>query len=147
MRTFSRNLNPDSTKAAAAGYSRVTPNMCRVDSLPANTSLVRDTVTLVTGPSGAVGLILRLIPEALSANAIAERFCRITVYSDSGATTSISNAEVRTREEVAVVGERLGYNVSEVHVKCNSSAEVWVQFVDDVGNTGAASYSIVGYYD
>lgn len=143
---LSSTLN--STKAAESGYSRVTPNMCRITTLPSVTVLVRDTTTLVTGPTGSKGLILFLTTEAKSNNSTSDRFVAITVYSDSAATNVITQALSKCREQVAVAaGTNLSADQVEVHVKCDASARVWLVLTDDPGNQGAGSYAIVGYYD
>lgn len=136
-----------STKAAETGYSRVTPNMCRVNVLPSETSLTRDTITLVTGPTGSGGLILRLMAASVGAGSIADRSADVFVYSDSGGTTEIARITARGHEEVASAGVVTCQVRQEVHVKTDSSSRVWLQLTDDAGNSGLGGYMIVGYYD
>ena len=138
-----------STRAAATGYSRVTPNMCRLntDFAASLVGLVRDTITLVTGPTGCTGLILLLENFCRSNNAVADRNSITFVYSDSGATIRIAENYVLSREEVATAAVTLSSATSEVHVKANSSGQVWLRFSDDTGNQGTANYCIIGYYD
>lgn len=136
-----------STKAAETGYSRVTPNMCRVDVLPSETLLTRDTITLVTGPTGSKGLILRLMAASVGAGSIADRSADVFVYSDSGGTTAIARITARGHEEVASAGVVTCQVREEVHVKTDSSSRVWLKLTDDAGNAGIGGYMIVGYYD
>lgn len=136
-----------STKAAETGYSRVTPNMCRVDVLPSETPLTRDTITLVTGPTGSNGLILRLMAGSVGAGSIADRYANTNVYSDSGGTTAIAGISARGHEQAASAGIVTCQVREEVHVKTDSSSRVWLKLDDDAGNAGIGGYMIVGYYD
>lgn len=137
-----------STKAAATGYSRVSPNMCRVNDATGNTSLTRDTLILVTGPAGAKGLILKVYIAASSNQAVGFRNTNVKIYSDSSGTTEIAEAICDAYEQVASATLLfLAEDVSELHVKCDSSARVWLKMTDDAGNNGVANYKIVGYYD
>lgn len=142
---FSASLS--STKSAASGYSRVTPNMCRVDVLPSETLLIRDVVTLVTGPTGCKGLILRLMAGSVGAGSIADRWANTNVYSDSGGTTAIAGISARGHEQVAAASIVTCQVRQEVHVKTDSSYRVWLKLEDDAGNAGIGGYMIVGYYD
>lgn len=145
--SISINTTLISTKAAATGYSRVTPNMCRVDVLPAETPLTRDTITLVTGPTGCKGLILRLMAGSVSIGAIADRWAEVYVYSDSGGTNQIAGITARGHEQVSGAGMVTCQIRPEVHVKADSSGRVWLKLVDDAGNAGIGGYLIAGYYD
>ena len=137
-----------STKAAVSGYSRVTPNMCRLTTVAASTSLVYNTITAVTGPTGSKGLILEIENIAASANSIATRWASTTVYSDSGATTTIALTRADAYEHVAIgTGTTLAYSQVEVHVKCDTAYKVWLKFLYDAGTYSSAAYRIVGYYD
>jgi hypothetical protein len=136
-----------STKAAETGYSRVTPNMCRLNDTSGATALTRNTITLVTGPTGAKGLIINILVQIYSLNAVGSRFTTTTVYSDSGATTQIAVVHINGYEEVAKVGTLIQSATQEIHVKCNASQQVWLRFTDDVGDSGISNYTIVGYYE
>lgn len=137
-----------STKAAEAGYSRVSPNMCRKNDITTEISLTRDTLTLITGPTGCTGIILMIVAGAGSANSVAERSTDVIVYSDSGGTIPIAHVTARGTEDAANANvEYTCLTRQEVSVKTNGSYQVWIKFTDDTGNQGAANYIIVGYYD
>lgn len=137
-----------STKACVTGYDRVTPNLCRKTSFTSSTSLVRDVVTLVTGPTGAKGLVLFLSSTAGAANAILDRQSLVNVYTDSGATVLVTQFSATAREAVATAAGTPLLNVSsEFHVQTDSSSRVWLKLTDDAGNQGACSYVVLGYYD
>lgn len=145
-KTFSGSLL--STKAAASGYSRVSPNLCRVDVVPTVSVLTRDTVTLVTGPTGCKGLVLLFVAQAGANNAIGARNIQVDVYSDSGGTTQISKTGCAGYEPSAITAGLAVASVTvELHVKTDSSGRVWLKMSDDGGNQGIATYAIVGYYD
>lgn len=131
-----------------SGFLRVTPNMCRIPYVLTLTALTRDAITSLTGPTGAKGLILRLRNVVKSNNSVGLRSSTTTVYLDSGATASVARHSLEAYEQVAIsAGSTLVSAETEVHIFCNNPTGIWLQFVDDSGNQGAAEYKIVGYYD
>ena len=145
-----RCTNYSNNKSAAGGYARVSPNMYRrTDATVGETSLVRDTLTLVTGPLGITGLILRLNLGIYATGTAQGRSSNVTVYSDSGGATIIDSVALGTYEQVAGItpGLIIAQEYYEIHVKADSSNRVWVKLADDTANQGFAYYNIIGYYD
>ena len=136
--------------AVAAGYSRVTPNMCRVNSVPSFSSLPAGnpgTITTVTGPNGALGLILELETSVISTNATGLKYVQIIIYSEVGGTNVIGQQDNQATEQGAyTAGFPLLKTITERHVKCDSLGKVFLQNNNGAG-TSTAKYRIVGYYD
>lgn len=136
-----------STKACAAGYTRMTPNYCAdTPPQPATVGQGRDTCTAVSMPAGdAKGVTFYFSVAAKSANAVALRDANLTFYSDSGCTTVITATGISAREETAVVaGTTMAIKVGRIDVP---GTAIWSRFSDDAGNQGTADMSVVGYFD
>ena len=135
-----------SANLPTAGYSRVTPNMCRKNNI-LNIYLTRDVITQVVGPAGCKGLILLLDAYANSANSVGSRFSEIDVYSDATMANLLAKTVAQTQELTPTSGVILSRSTQEVHVKTDNTGSVWLLFGDDLGNLGAGNYWIAGYYD
>jgi hypothetical protein len=80
-------------------------------------------------------------------NAVGARGNVITVYSDCGGTIDIAEAESHAYEHVAITAFlKLAQSKEEVHVKTDSSGQVWVKSFETNANS-VGYYAIVGYYD
>ena len=151
-KTFAADLTFEasavSTKAAESGYSRVTPNMCRVTTLPSFTALTINVTTLITGPTGAKGLILEVKTTAKTNSTIGTNSAATIIYSDSGATTAIAGTDATGYDFLGTLGAGtvVLQTYDELHVKCDSSQQVWIKATTN-NTQGGASYRIVGYYD
>lgn len=136
-----------STKACAAGYTRLTPNFCTRNARTiSNTALTRDTCTSVTVPAGATGILVRIHNWIGSNNAIAPRNVYVRAYNE--ATCNVANqfdlVTFDLREFAAVVAATvIGSTTTHIVVP----APVWFQFADDAGNQGQAFFDIQGYFD
>lgn len=138
-----------STKACAAGYSRVAPNLCmRQGPLPAHTVLPGPPVmTQVTAPAGATGIILEFRLSAVAKNATGYSYSNIKIYADNSSNFEIGYVEGWAFEQVAVAaGTILARSTPERHLKCDVSGSIWL-LTEILGAGGEASYRIVGYYD
>lgn len=137
-----------STKACAAGYTRVGPNFCLRTGSITVVALTRDACTSITPPdSGAKALLLHVNISAKSGNAADTRFAAVQTYDNAACTTGNSmRSSIYAREDPPVAaGTDLavleGTNVMLV------TASNYVIFVDDAGNQGAGNYLIQGYWD
>lgn len=138
---------PSAKPCTNAGYTLIVDHLCRRDTMPAGTSLTKNVVTLVTGPAGAKGLILKLTSLAYPANAAGSRYANIRVFSDAGATNIVTEFLNGSYEEVArVAGLAVSSKSIEVHVRTNASGQVWLMAQGDAAGVQIFMYDIVGYY-
>lgn len=136
-----------STKACAAGYTRVLPNFCkRNPPLPAYSALVYNTCTAVTPPSGdATGVLLSLQARAWSANAIADRYSYTATYTDAACVNVYSTIHAAGREFVATAGVVVADTLGDYFVPAAAPA---IKFsLRDGGGMGDSYYLLIGYFD
>lgn len=145
---FSSTLS--STKACAAGYTRMGPNFCAKNSGAAGgTSLVRDTCTTVaTLPADAKMALVHVYVNAISANSIAQRTANVESYSGNTCAALYRQVAAATAYEFsAVAAVTLATDSNTEVLPLDASADFFLKFFDDAGNTGTGFYEIVGYFD
>lgn len=136
--------------AAAAGYTRITPNFCIRNHGSSATTLVRDTTTEITAPSTKTrAYLIEISPIARSANAIAERFTSIQLSENSTMTSLHASIVARAYEHTAVVAATSLSSITTRAIVYTGviGLSVWVRMEDDAGNQGFGDYRIVGYFD
>jgi len=138
-----------STKACAAGYTRVGPNYCAKTTVYSFTSLTRDTCAALTTPSaGAKALIVLGVATVQTANSITARQTNLAYYGDATCTTAQGNIFVKAWEFVATTaGNPIGSGSGEFKIVNPAANTYSLKFTDDAGDQGAAQYEIRGYLD
>lgn len=140
-----------SAKACASGYTRVSPNYCKVSVVGAFTDLTRDSCTLVMGPSPDTRAIeLLLYPIARSANAGgANRYSLIEVFGGGGCVDKKGFITANAYEFTAITnGTPIMAITAPISAKTDQiGGGVYLRLNDDLGNQGGGSYYITGYYD
>lgn len=138
-----------STKACAAGYTRMTPNLCLRDNPSAGTSLVRDTCTTIAAPDSAAKVVVVGVNTiAISNNAApVTRVAQAFIATSATCATAWIASSAQTTEQVALAaGNALGQDFS-LGLAPVSAGNFFLVFTDDAGNQGAATYRIMGYID
>lgn len=138
------------SKACAAGYTRMSPNLC-IASAYSSTSLATDSCTTVARPSAdAKALLIFMFAEARAVNAAGvQRFSSVSAYTAANCATRLRFlAYASGYEHTAVTGGTiLGADQNQVTVPVDGSGNVYMMKSDDAGNTGGAFYMIAGYID
>ena len=136
-----------STKACAANFARIGPNLCWETTAFNTTTLTKDACTTLTNPSGdAKALIVQADMLVQSANVAATvRFTRVDGYNDSGCATILTILQARAYEFTAVGAITIG-GINGIIVIPSTTAPR-IKLSDDVGNNGSGGYKIVGYFD
>jgi hypothetical protein len=138
-----------STKACAAGYTRVGPNLCmKTTAYSATASLTRDVVAALSDPSAdSTALIVALDIAARSGNsAPVRRTASVDCYGDATGTVSQLTPVADGTEQVAMSGNAvIARTVQQVCIVKDTGYSL--KLSDDAGNNGTASYEIRGYYD
>jgi len=140
-----------STKACAAGYSRITPNWCLRDTQTSTSSIPSATCTTIAAPDGdATSIILSMASGAGSNNAIGQRWAHAYQHTTSGC-ISVRKTLIQhlDYEEVAIgPGTVLSQSFSEVTVANDSvGGSIYIKASEDAGTYSSVSYGVIGYYD
>lgn len=146
MLTLSNTLS--STKACAATYTRVGPNLCWRGGATF-TAATRDTCDTVTMPAADAKAIIYLFrTEPRTANAIGMRFTQMLAYDDATCVgTAMAFQDSSQYEEVAkAAGTQLG-DMAAQQIAPVPTGTPRVKMQDDAGNQGIGWYRIVGYFD
>lgn len=137
-----------SSKPCASGYTRVTPNFCRVNADGAGVSLTRDACTTITAPSSdSKAILFRIDLQVISANAVANRFARVQTYTSNAcaAGDNIYRVYHELREWNATAATTMGFLT--VDLLSPYSGNAFLKMDDDGGNSSVAFYYIIGYFD
>jgi hypothetical protein len=137
-----------STKAAASGFTRMTPNFCMRTDVISTTSLTRDAYASVSIPSGATALLIYVVADAKSNNAVASRYTVVQGQQQTGSLeTSPGHSRVLAMayEHVAVAAATTLTTV-DGWIILQASTPYLIMY-DDTGNQGTAGYQVRGYWD
>ncbi len=144
-----------STKAAATGYTRLTPNFC-VATTTAQANWVANTAFPPTGQfidsnlANGVYVVLRLQYKTLSGNGVAYRGCNTLFYTNSGGGTQFTESKFGAYEHVGVVaGTILAEGEDTIVLPVSNSGYVYAtdSVVEANGNSFIDKVNILGYYD
>lgn len=137
-----------STKACAAGYTRISPNWCHRTGI-GTTALTRDVCTTITIPTGAKVLWFSGTATAKKAGSASLRNATVQAYSVSGCGSGlIANlANSQATENPAGTSGNLMVKAQYTYPIDVSGGSLFLRFSDDAGNTGSADYEIVSYID
>ena len=143
-----------STKACAAGYTRVGPNFChRGATTLTPVNMVRDTCVAVASPSAdAKALMLRVVTQARSNNGVLQRFVTATFWQNAACSVQLiptTNMQNYAYEHVAVAAATtLSAEANDLVIYSgNAGAGLWFFMSDDTGNQGTGTVYIAGYFD
>jgi len=130
---------------AVSGYTKAGSGVYTIDSYTAP-SLTYNSLTSVSAPAGATGVLVQIRTQAESNNAIAARYTEVSVYSNSGGTSVCGQAKTTAYEQVATGASNiLGQSYTTLLAPV-ISGNFYLKFNDrDSGNLGLAQYSIMGY--
>lgn len=141
-----------STKAAAPGFVRVTPNFCALDGSIVSPSTFSTSAAClltnaVTGLSDAKAVLARSTIKIVSANAVGQRFSQTSFYPPSDSTCALISIAVHRAdgyEFVALTAGTLMYAFDASFIlPCTSSGQVRVKRI-----TGPdLNVAILGYFD
>lgn len=135
-----------STKSAAAGYTRATPNYSTKNP-PTTVLAVPGACTAIAVPAGATGLTVTITTYVKSANAVALRYYETGFYSEStcAAGNLIQSALFLIQEFVAVAADSELLRTESTFILPST---VWVKTKqEDASGFSFAQYRLVGYYD
>lgn len=143
---ISSNGNVTSAKSCASGYTRISPNYCRLNGSYLGTVLTRDVCTTVAAPAtDAVLVDMQFIAEANGASGIASRNSGVAGYTGGGCSTA-QNVVLAQGYEFVATTSTISKTFGVVSVKV-VGGNSYVKQYDDAGNTGSGRYLIVGYHD
>lgn len=144
-----------STKPCLAGYSRLSPNYCAKTNVAATTWT--DAATCTGRAIGTTGIpvgtkvVVRIVWQALSNNAIAMRTNDVTFFSDTFCTTPRSTSVYTLREFAAVVaGTVIGSAETMLTADVVNAVDTLYAIQTNAGGNGNADIlhaTIVGYFD
>ena len=152
LATISHALNftaaVTSSKAAASGYTRITPNYCQRNDITTPTLLSSGTNT-ISSPAGAKAVLVHLDSEAWSANSAGiPRQALADVCTDSGLTLAQGTCLARGYEFSAAITQALCTSQLVVPVQLASAgASFYIKVTLDAGGNSFCTYSILGYFD
>lgn len=133
-----------SIKAAASGFTRISPNFCYKTSGVSLTSLTLSACTTITSPAAdATALLVFVNAIARAGNAVAQRESDIRVYNDSTCTTVIDALQALAYEHVAVAGNASLTELSGYIIVRNSNPRIMLQ----ADSTAIGRYEVRGYWD
>lgn len=137
-----------SSRACAAGYTRVTPNYCHANT-PTLTGLVRDVCTTDNSlPSDAEVAVVQTTAFAGTANSAADRSAYVIFHtSNTCAANLLTGSSAVGREFSAVAGSIVATDTNTSLIVLDASQDFFMKFTDDAGNLGQGYYGIVGYFD
>lgn len=140
-----------SSKACAANYTRIGPNLCVINdnSLATAAAITMSTCTTVTAPTGAKAVLLLLHGTIVSANAIGDRWLLIEAHQTNACGNVIAQHMSRQeREYVATAaGTTIGRYMTWSLAWVNSGSNFFL-FASPTGSVShTANYVIMGYYD
>ena len=137
---------PSSTKACAAGYIRVGPNLCMKTTTVSLISLGRDSLNLLTDPSSdSKALLVFCRVTVNAANGLAERTGNVN-YGGAGLNTVQGGFGGGVYEfNATTAGTELGIFRGQFIIAKDTGYAL--QFADDAGDQGTAGYEIRGYFD
>lgn len=146
----------DKNTSVAAGFTRVTPNLCYLNtgSTPSLITGIRDTYVEIPSPSpNSKALIVWISARVGSANAIGARNTFAIIATNSAGTTVPYSGgyymDVRAYEHSAVAAGTLlnRQDVFNTYITPVPGASLWISLQDDSGNQGTLYAAVVGYYD
>jgi len=137
-----------STRACdRAGYTRVGPNTCVVDS-GTYTALTRDACTAVALTGSETSLTVDIYAYARSENATGQRYTAVTVYGNNTCTQIKGQVYAWTYEQVATAGAvTLTLDHGSVTANPNSGSSIYIKQSDDAGDVGIGYYLITETHD
>lgn len=141
-----------STKACASGYTRVGPNLCMMDGTMAmprssTTSAACYQTNALAGVTDAKAVLINVTVDAVSANAVGQRFGRV-IFKDPADTncmgSTIAEHRVDSYEFVAVTaGTVIAKGGATFILPCTSTGRVALQKT----NGSIATVDVMGYFD
>ena len=142
-----------SSKSAASGYTRLTPNYCHITDRGAygsesSLTVGDDSISAPTG-SSATALMIELRLVAAANNSTGYRYFKFTGYSDSGRTKEKCFAQAYLREFSAITA---GNAILEIFTNViipldTAGGSAYYTTSIDGGNQSTGYYTIIGYYD
>lgn len=142
-----------STKSCASGYTRVSPNECRISDLVGFTTNIftRDACTTIAAPAvDATAIILKHHLYIRANNAVALRFSQLLRWDSATCASNTMGLHVAHMREMVATGIGADLNRQDDVVKYylpSNGSSLFMQFLDDAGNQGAAEYIVLGYTD
>lgn len=146
--TLSLSGSLTSTKACAAGYTRITPNFCTRDSNLGNSSLTVNTCTAVALPTAnAKALLIWTSLVVSSSNAVGQRDTALSGYDNATCVSpKLTEVAIQTYEFSAVLSTTIavhhGYFVLQT-----PSGNPTLQYTSSAGNSGQVLYQVRGYWE
>ena len=135
-----------STKACAAGYTRLGPNFCGSTSAYATTVLALDACTALTNPaSDAKALLISASVQLQTNNTVSGKFTQVDAFNDAGCATLLDRVQWRAYEDPAnAVSVIIGGGNVNLIVRGSTP---YIKFSDDTTNQAIGSYALIGYFD
>lgn len=146
--TFSTTVASD--KACATGFTRKTPNYCAANAGAfTNVALTRDACTSVALPSADAKVVhFQAALLARSANAIAARSAQINAFNDAACTNPAGLLTAQSIDLYEFVATAAGTTIGSMQAMfLVPTPTIYLQFTDDAGNQGIATYNFRGYID
>lgn len=136
-----------SSKACAAGYTRVALNYCVRDEMDGLSNMTNGTVYQVAAPASAVFTVVRTAALVNAKNSVAQRTATFNFYKSSAVVSVLANFKAEAYEFTALAsGTELGRNDISMTLPVNGG-KIFMRATG--GNTGETTgyYVIEGYYD
>lgn len=143
------NTRFSSSRACAAGYTRVTPNYCQFSTQLVYTGFVRDTCTAIAQPTNALALDIstNMAVVASGSPVAASRDIVLTSYSDTLCASARRGVTIIQQQRLADANGTIHQATHGLQSVASVGGNFYFAFVDDTGNSNTASYAITGYYD
>ena len=146
------------TKACASGYTRITPNFCKLNSAYVQTLVLITSVnvctqsTALSGVTDAKGVLVSVNLTHVSGNAVSLRTASINLYrpGDSGCVTNVITSRIEFYEFTATsLNSTIGFSIAGVYaIESGPSGMFYGSNTTAIGAGSQAHYVRVhGYFD